>query len=152
MLTTPKSAALRETGEGRGGGRGEGLLGLTPALSKGVAWDTEEDCGPPPPLHLRPPPLLGEGWEEGAGAGVEAGAVIVGALLAGGGAVDTQDGYGDTALHIAAEKGKQWAVELLLAAHANTRVRNVFHRTAADVAATDAIRSTLLLREGERPA
>ena len=73
--------------------------------------------------------------------------MIVGALLAGGGAVDTQDGYGDTALHIAAEKGKQWAVELLLAAHANTRVRNVFHRTAADVAATDAIRSALLLAE-----
>ena len=36
--------------------------------------------------------------------------------------VDAQDGFGYTSLHIAAEKGREWAVDMLLDAHAGIHV------------------------------
>ena len=69
---------------------------------------------------------------------------VVRALLLARADVDRQDGYGYTPLHLAAERGRACEVALLLDARADTSLVTVFRRTAAQVAASDAVGDAIL--------
>eukprot|EP00802_Teleaulax_amphioxeia_P013068 Tamp_13115.p1 GENE.Tamp_13115~~Tamp_13115.p1 ORF type:complete len:274 (-),score=45.53 Tamp_13115:125-946(-) len=132
MLTTPKSALLVA-----GGGPGEGA-------------ERQASAGQAPGGTGTGGEILGSAlMVGGTGDGkpiARAGACesIVRALIAAKAYVDAQDGFHSTPLHLAAERGREAAVQLLLGAGANTHVRNVFRQTAADVTTSHVIRWMIL--------
>lgn len=73
------------------------------------------------------------------------GVAVSGLLLDAGAAIDRRDDRGRTALMIAAERGHRQMVAFLLERGANPAARDKAGLSAADLAATDAIRQLLAL-------